>query len=108
MNLCNVFPKGSTIILLSIVQKNFKDLFFPDIVAHVFNLSTWEIEACGALRTCGQPNLHKEFWTGRTTKETLSHIDIYMYNIYTNVQMCLSVCKGHKVALDPLELENYI
>lgn len=27
MNLCNVFPKGSTIILLSIGQKNFKDLF---------------------------------------------------------------------------------
>lgn len=62
-NLCNVFPKGSYIILLSIGQKNFKDLFLArhSGLCCVFNLSTWEIEACGALRVCDQPNLRKEF-----------------------------------------------
>lgn len=89
MNLCNVFPKGSIIILLSIVQENFKDLFLARHSGRVFNLSSWEIEACGALRVCGQPNLHKEFWTGRTTKKTLSQYYVYVCSGCTNMFECL-------------------
>ena len=46
----------------------------PGVVAHAFNLSTWEAEAGRSLRVQGQPGLYRELQDNQGRGKTLSQM----------------------------------